>query len=73
MNDKQKSWRALGLLALALTAVAIRLGDGTEDAALVPFTTAPPSSTSSTDCDARLDPAWFDDCLDPEATRIAGR
>jgi hypothetical protein len=72
MNDKQKSWRALGLLALAMTAGAIRVGEGTDDGAMSPFTTARPSVETATRCDARLDPAWFDDCLDPEATRIAG-
>lgn len=72
MNDKQKSWRALGLLALAMTAGAIRLGDGDETRGGSIFVTASPAGEAAR-CDARLDPAWFDDCLDPEIGRIAGR
>lgn len=73
MNDKQKSWRALGLLALAMTAGAIRFGEAGEDASMGSFIATSPAAASAADCDARFDPAWFDDCLDPEATRIAGR
>ena len=70
MNDKQKSWRALGLLALAMTAGAIRLGDAPEDAV---FAAASPVDSVDARCDARLDPTWFEDCLDPEAVYIASR
>jgi hypothetical protein len=73
MNDQRKSWQALGLLGLALTAGAIRLGDKGEERTMTAFSTAPVSAERAARCDARLDPAWFEACLDPESPRLAGR
>jgi hypothetical protein len=72
MNDRQKSWQALGLLALALTVGAIRLGEDYEIDRSRGFSATPAAEPAVVRCDSRLDLAWFDDCLEPES-RIAVR
>lgn len=74
MNLQDKSWRALGLLGLALTAGAIRFGEDLQAPRELAFAaTHPHNEVRTRRCVQHFDPAWFGDCLAPEPRLAAGR
>jgi hypothetical protein len=73
MRNQERSWWYFGLLALALTAGAIRFGEDAREyrgpaAIALPQQTPPPLSDPAI-CEKRLDPAWFGECL-PSPPRL---
>ena len=68
----QKSWRYLGVLALALTAGAVRFEEDKQDAQLGVFHSEPRQAIEpAPDCTAQLDPAWLGECTHPKAALLA--
>ena len=74
MKLQERSWRALGLLGLALTAGAIRFGEDVQSPREFAFQAAPAvGEREAVRCGERFDPAWFGECLQPERRLVASR
>ena len=68
----EKSWRTLGVLALALTAGAVRFEEDRQDDQMGIFRTESSQAIApATDCTTRLDPAGISDCTHPQAALLA--
>lgn len=70
MKQPDRSWRALGLLALAFTACALRFDEGAHEPRAYVSKSALASHAPATDCH-RNEAAWFDVCLDHEGVLVA--
>lgn len=65
MNTEPKSWKYLGLLALALTAGAVRWEADLSDRRGMAGFTAAGGATETAACD-RLDAGWLGECTRPD-------
>lgn len=70
----ERSWRYFGMLALALTAGAVRLEDEflAADAGMFHAANAQQIGEAA-QCDDRLDPAWLAECSDPALVLLTQR
>jgi hypothetical protein len=74
MKLQERSWRALGLLGLALTAGAIRFGEEVQSPREFTFQSMPAiAEREAVQCGERFDPTWFGECLQPERRLVASR